>query len=481
MPLELDALIGFVDGCRIPGYLTGWVATGAGGPLIVRLVRNGCQIADAKVELFRPDLSQFCQGKVGFSLQLPEAFAPTELLAADVTVEAVDSASDTAIGRIPIFKGLEEDLKAVVALESIGSQERLAELLRRYGGRTFPALSKASRCLLRGNASRDLPFPSDKALLAPMLVRVGATSFDGRFIIGKHGVGFLVGGTNMGGASNIDEPAIEELVGSWGELISRRSELAGIHDARFIQVLIPEKFSALKSFLPDGLSVSCLPVYRRFVDRLGRSSASVVLDAGPVLESTDPERLTYAKTDSHLSPYGACLLTQEILSFLQLKFDFGDISFDRQMLRTGDMGQGFFLDDEPEINAAHVERLERQGRMPNGTFYELTGIPVSSVLDQLGATLEILRETRNPPFHNGTILSWRSPLAPFGQRVLVFGNSFFGRGTSPDNLSWWFSRLFSECMFVWDYKIDWGLVRDFKPDFLIGQTIERFMVRCPDA
>lgn len=65
--------------------------------------------------------------------------------------------------------------------------------------------------------------------------------------------------------------------------------------------------------------------------------------------------------------------------------------------------------------------------------------------------------------------------------MLEFGNSFFGNGDHSGKLFWWYSRLFQDFMFVWSPQIDWGLVSEYQPDYLLAQTIERFLTRVPES
>jgi len=56
----------------------------------------------------------------------------------------------------------------------------------------------------------------------------------------------------------------------------------------------------------------------------------------------------------------------------------------------------------------------------------------------------------------------------YKKKVLVFGNSFFSTGQHSGQLSWWFSRLFQDFMFVWTPEVDWDLVGEYQPDYLLA-------------
>ncbi len=87
--------------------------------------------------------------------------------------------------------------------------------------------------------------------------------------------------------------------------------------------------------------------------------------------------------------------------------------------------------------------------------------------------LEIVNDTSQ---HVGTHYVWRNAKAINKLKVIAFGNSFFDRGTSISCLSWWLARLFSEFHFIWSPDMDFEYINKVKPDLVIGQTIERFLV-----
>ena len=50
----------------------------------------------------------------------------------------------------------------------------------------------------------------------------------------------------------------------------------------------------------------------------------------------------------------------------------------------------------------------------------------------------------------------------------------------PGGLSWWFARIFAEFHFVWDPRMDAEYVAAEKPDWVICQTVERFLPSVPE-
>ena len=81
--------------------------------------------------------------------------------------------------------------------------------------------------------------------------------------------------------------------------------------------------------------------------------------------------------------------------------------------------------------------------------------------------------------HIGTKFVWKNAAAPFDLKVVAFANSFFERGGTARSLSWWCCRAFREFHFIWSPDLDMGYVREVAPDWVICQTIERFLPRTP--
>jgi hypothetical protein len=62
---------------------------------------------------------------------------------------------------------------------------------------------------------------------------------------------------------------------------------------------------------------------------------------------------------------------------------------------------------------------------------------------------------------------------------LVFGNSFFEKGSNAHQLTCWFAHYFAEVMFIWSPDMKIGMLKKYKPDLVICQSIERFTRLAP--
>jgi len=168
----------------------------------------------------------------------------------------------------------------------------------------------------------------------------------------------------------------------------------------------------------------------------------------------------WLRHDSHLSASGALALIRALLPRLSVDPSvLSDVVLGRHTLINGDLGRRFFGIDlwDPQLEPDDVAAWPSREIAPH------------VVEDPPGGR------------HIGSRLHWRNNEALIDASILVFGNSFFGSGQSAGKLSWWFARLFKDFEFVWDPAFDVDHLRRRKPDLVVGQTIERFLGRVPEA
>jgi hypothetical protein len=106
-------------------------------------------------------------------------------------------------------------------------------------------------------------------------------------------------------------------------------------------------------------------------------------------------------------------------------------------------------------------------------------MPGREFAERGGADVRLVVQENPAEGHLGTRLVWQNLAAPFDVKVVAFANSFFERGGNARALSWWCSRAFREFHFIWTPDLDMDYVRAAAPDWVICQTIERFLLRPP--
>ncbi len=288
---------------------------------------------------------------------------------------------------------------------------------------------------------------------------VGLKSRDDVGQIGRDGHLFLTGGNNAL-RDQYSEPRdasaaaqLEAKAGMWASAIRASKDALDQLGIPFIQVVIPEKLTALRHLAPLPVS-GPTPLYRRLNELMENESS--YLDFLPMFESWSGDIGAWQRNDTHCSPAGSLAMTRSLLDWLPgcdpSLLD--DVELTQTVYRNGDLSPKFF----------DIPLLDKQFMPAPGTL----GDP------------DIEHAYSYTPGHFvGSHNIWTNASAPIKKKVVVFGNSFFGGISSPTRLGWWFSRLFSEYHMKWDAAVDMEYVKDVRPDFVIAQSIERFLVRPP--
>lgn len=288
-------------------------------------------------------------------------------------------------------------------------------------------------------------------------IETGFKSYDEDVILGQDGFFFLFGGSNV--VNELYSRRVDDgFLSQWVKLIEQREKLAEDQGVGFLQMIVPEKQSVLSDLYPIDQS-GCTPLLASISKAM--ASRSCYLDAFEVLKDiyVKSGAVPYRRVDSHLSLHGAMGLALAMAH----KIDSGMSSLTKPVLvsRTigGDLGSKFgygqFVEDAlyPDIDCWQFAK--EKPRL------------VRSETPQSGFT--------------GTLREWASETFLSEKTVLVFGNSIFERGDDPFGLSWWLARIFRRVRFVWSAKVDWAQLRDFGPDVVVAQTVERFTGGLPPS
>lgn len=292
---------------------------------------------------------------------------------------------------------------------------------------------------------------------------VGLVSEEASTCVGKDGYLFLIRGSNQltqQYGTSLDDPKVIADQEAWLSLINNRKINIENYNAKFLQIIIPEKTSVLSDLVPlDFVPPSAW--YKAIVSGLERPiyPNSMWLDGFSVLtEHVCPASL-FRKLDSHLSTQGAVVVMNALLGKIgEEKVLIQPI--DHQTIEPADLGRKFSknMDKEPTqtLRPADVQLLSTDLQ------------EVDSYLPEGGK-------------HFGMRRVFRRPSAPIDLKVVAFANSFFAWGQSPSCLTWWCARYFKEFHFIWSPEIDYSYVENHRPDLVIAQTIERFLTKPPSS
>jgi hypothetical protein len=443
-------------------------------PVNIRVLQDDQIIGEGSAVSFRPDMGS----ATGYEIQCESKIDLINLATRRVVVQA--HRAGHAPTELPIWRKL--DIEVSIALiasklekfdkEDIGTLFDVmnsAPLIRSQQTEDSE-LGRAQRLADQNHAStlKTLSeFPKQNASCGPISaitslnMPVEFVSFDGSAVLGYEGMAFLLGGSNnllQQYTLDRSSPLISKLADVWAQIILERIHKTRAVGADFLQVLIPEKITVLSHLLPRAIK-SPTALWQAVTERADTtpSLATHLFSALPVLASSELRQDSFPCFDTHLTARAARDVFVAICERMRIANPFSQIEFTTDVIQIGDI----------------AERFVRGLQIP-----EIYHMPDQSFLEMASSGLELI-ERYDPGRHLGTRFVWRRPNAPINAKVIAFANSFFERGASARGLSWWFARTFTEFHFIWSADMDEDYIRLHSPDWVVCQTIERFMQHPP--
>jgi len=410
--------------------------------LLVRVLLRGAEIGCGNPSRVRGDLSHITDQPAGFEIKCEEDISALDVLAGNVVVEIAD--------------GLDTDL---LKLSSSAVKRLRISLVNDWTGSSLSVADQAPQPSLVDANKSSLEMIMDNAAngaVSSIYLPVGLKSPDESAVLGHDGHLFLVGGSNrLMDLYAEDHPSAAVGASEWVELFEHRAESLGRRGMKYVQTVIPEKLTVLSHFAPMEVTVPT-PRMAFIEERL--TKRNYYRESLSALSGWSGQA-AYRKNDLHLTAVGAreCFLAmtkhldprlEELARFVQLS---------ESKISGGDLADRFF-------GVPILAREARATRASVASFEE---------------ALELVEIFDPPSGHQGKRRVWTNASAPSSLKVLVFGNSFLGDGLYPDRLSWWFARAFKEFRFEWSPSFDYDVIDSYKPDVVIGQTIERFLPKVP--
>jgi hypothetical protein len=430
------------------------------GELEATVRLRGRNIGNGKVDLFREDLKQFGSGYYSFEVECVEDIPFAAMRSGEVDI--LISKRGMRVGildldiRIISSAAVLGMVDLVDYIDSIDAKTRQTALSRTLDGvsdaagrslRSVLTLIERDKAPLAGPAS-----PFDQKLISKVYLKTGLMSGDRTAKLGQDGHLFLVEGSNnvleLFDRSHRD-PASTMVAEQWITLIKRRIDSVHALGARFIQIIIPDKISVDRELLDGSLSIPTATL-AAFEVRCANEIPSACYLSGLSTFAKLPPGTAFRKIDTHLTPEGAFAVFSEICLMLG-SASVGNLRFDIPCVVSGDLAHRFFGHDLFDINYCAAQPGFLRGRRL-----------VAEVAPPVGRVIGMRQVFMNDA-------------APIDKKVIVFGNSFFAGHNWQGYINYWMSCWIREYHFVWLPEIDLDYVKAEKPDFVIGQTIERFL------
>jgi alginate O-acetyltransferase complex protein AlgJ len=394
-----------------------------------------------------------------------------------LTLQTEISPVDVKEGRIRVLAKVEED---ECPLEFI--KPMLDNLEARYLGKTFsnsgddvarhfvsgltmnastPYLQYLAKAAERVNQKNQFGMleGAPEGELSSFLLPVGLRSSDGVSVVGRGGHLFVLGGSNNLVSSynqSREDGGIKKLANDWIDILRSRSERLAQLNAKYLQLMIPDKSSVLPEYFP--LEISSPTTLLAAINDAAAEDASIArnyVDVSKLLSKDFNKDEIFQKTDSHLAAYGCSRMIDIVTKWLGEAVDFSS-NFSRRKLSRGDLSRKYA--DTSVMEHLKLPAEADFARFESGLSRQEFYIPEDSN-------------------NAGTRVRWTNDSAPLALRVVAFANSFFERGGNPTTLSWWAARCFKEFHFLWSSNIEYDYVEKHRPDLVICQTVERFLHR----
>lgn len=248
---------------------------------------------------------------------------------------------------------------------------------------------------------------------------------------GKDGWFFLGEGTNF---------SLSQITGTlhpspstqaqWLRTLKVRADVLG---DRVISVVCPEKSCIYPEYLPDGHVISDM----RFAKVLERQAPRFLYALSDMV-SIDATNLLYPKTDTHFTEFGAHCVAKSICERLGIAYP--DLSPEWEVReQLGDLGSVW----NPQVRSENVV---------------MKNPPALKVRD-------------NGVQNRGRVTRYEGG----GAHILLFGDSFAGIALARQ-----IAVVAGSVTFVHSLGFDYELIQRLKPDFVVGEMAERFLLEPPN-
>jgi hypothetical protein len=296
--------------------------------------------------------------------------------------------------------------------------------------------------------------------------------------VGKDGWLFLKTGTNdvLGQYERPEETT--GLVWQWRSLVATRARRLRAMGILYRHVVAPEKLMVYDHRL-DGLAITptaspayrlyhCEPpaggrrglgaLYRAWRRRRGWRKTCIDLVA-PMRAARDDAEL-YCRTDTHWSFDGCYLAYAAICAALGTP-PLAALR-DRPSIETdhdGDLGSAF---DPPRRARSRTVLMQQDSARTYAS-------PIVVARERAGLLHTL---------HVGAHVIYGNARATDPRCLVLFGDSF--AHVMPYMLTIMLAETFREVHFIWSTSLDWSYIARVRPDIVLSEVAERFMVQVPD-
>jgi tetratricopeptide (TPR) repeat protein len=269
-----------------------------------------------------------------------------------------------------------------------------------------------------------------------------------KYLLGKDGWIFLDHDSNrvidqITGRHLLDQQGVD----AWRKLILDRDQYVASIGAQHLMFVAPNKELVYSEQLPDWVEIAEQRPIHQIMAALGPKRAKKIIYPLDSIRAANDQALTYPKTDTHWSGFGAYIGYHAFCAGLSnsgiepLRIDSSRVSFE-EVPYIGDLGVKF----EPPVSALTLAaRIE-------------------------GANGRLAFDNRIPNRGRIRVFVNKDTTLP---RCVMFGDSFGG------NLLPFLKESFSILVYVYGKSFDRELIEAYQPDVVLSQFVERFLIEPP--
>jgi hypothetical protein len=287
-------------------------------------------------------------------------------------------------------------------------------------------------------------------------LRVGDISVDQSTIVGQNNILFLYMGSNNYYRQYIDSDLTDN-GNKWAELTNARHRRLS-HSVSVLSLFVPNKATCMPDLYPLPLDVVPTQAWKDALMCL-RDDSGVMFSEKLIHDSQRANRElqnAWRYCDSHWSEFGCLTTANEVLAKLGLPEILTQTKEIQTITQYGDLSRKF----------------------GNNVIAELCHLTIKHHLPD---PIRSYDSGLNKPYEGsvGRRITWENFESHINLHLLIIGNSFSGSGDNSTHLTYWMSRVFRKVTFLHTGHVPTDVLDFYKPDVIIFQGLERFMISVP--
>ncbi len=282
----------------------------------------------------------------------------------------------------------------------------------------------------------------------------GIISSDSSSIMGKDGWIYIYSGSNkfldqFRGSLQLDK----EQANQWKEILQSRADWHQARNIKYLHLFVPSKLAVYPEFFPEKI----IAQGERPIIQLQEICKSLFEYPLEILVRNKKNYRLYEKQNSHWSFWGCFFVYEMLCNKLGIEPNYQLLDYPIEIINEkADLGAKFQMRET---------RLHKRIKFKSDIVYDNELINYCN-----RGSIRIIK-------NNQTNLG----------KMVIFGDSFSNPGYPEYNqrkrhihrLSSMFAETVSEVHFVWSPWIDYDYIEQEKPDFVLTEMAERFLIKVP--